>query len=63
MNQTPIAAAAPSSTTQRQPSIPAMVSGPSFQAAKATAGTARNWIDWLSAKARPRTWRGTSSAM
>jgi len=63
MNQTAIAATAPNKITQRHPAIPKIVSGPSFQAANATIGTARNWIDWLKAKARPRTDLGTSSAM
>jgi len=56
-------AAAPISTTQRQPSKPAGASGTSHQARNATIGTAMNITAWLTAKARPRIQLGTSSVI
>jgi hypothetical protein len=54
---------APISTTQRQPSSPNGACGTSSQASSAQVGTAVKPKAWLQAKARPRMWRGTNSAI
>ena len=60
---TATAAKAPASITHRQPAIPSGSRGISRQQTKATVGTARNWMNWFTASARPRISRLTNSVM
>ena len=53
----------PISTTQRQPSKPNGLYGTSSQPSSATTGTAQKVMNWLAAKARPRSRAGISSEM
>ena len=60
--QTSAAPIAGTKVSQRQPSTPSTSPGISFQASTATRGADRNWMEVLTAKARPRRCLGISSA-